>query len=158
MNLCGGDGMLILTQMDVFNVFCKILLNRIPFEIKAVQFKIYQESQKLTLQIWTLLLCSIFFIISPTTVCCILKACRNEFKLRAPEFALWWDIMGRKACRCPWGEESSPGNFLKFGYVLMPFVALRNPLRSAFSWQLRSLFECDSHQNATRTNGFPFRN
>ena len=36
MNLCGGDGMVIFTQMDVFRVFCKILLSRIRFEISVV--------------------------------------------------------------------------------------------------------------------------
>ena len=36
MNLCGGDGMVILTQMDIFSVFCKILLSRIRFEISVV--------------------------------------------------------------------------------------------------------------------------
>ena len=98
-------------------------------------------------QIWTLLLYSIFFIISLTTLRCILKACRNEFELRAPMFALWWEE-GRKAWRCPRGH-SRLTFFLKFGYVLMPFVAFRSPLRSAFSWQFRSIFECDGHQNAT---------
>ena len=36
MNLCEGDGMVILTQMDIFSVFCKILLSRIRFEISVV--------------------------------------------------------------------------------------------------------------------------
>ena len=36
MNLCGGDGMVILTQVDVFSVFCKTLLSRIRFEISVV--------------------------------------------------------------------------------------------------------------------------
>ena len=36
MNLCGGHGMVILTQMDVFSIFSKILLSRIRFEISGV--------------------------------------------------------------------------------------------------------------------------
>ena len=36
MNLCGGDGMVILIQMDVFSVFCEILLSRIRLEISVV--------------------------------------------------------------------------------------------------------------------------
>ena len=48
------------------------------------------------------------------------------------------------------GEAFSPDNFLKFGYVLMPFIAFRSTLRSAFSSQFRSIYECDGHQNATR--------
>ena len=36
MNLCGGDGMVILTQVDVFSVFFKTLLSRIRFEISVV--------------------------------------------------------------------------------------------------------------------------
>jgi len=58
--------------------------------------------------------------------------------------------VGRKAWRCPGRGHSRLTIFLKFGYVLMPFVAFRSPLRSAFSRQFRSIFECDGHQNATR--------
>ena len=36
MNLCGGDGMVILTQIDIFSVFYKTLLSRIRFEISVV--------------------------------------------------------------------------------------------------------------------------
>ena len=47
-------------------------------------------------KIWTLLLYSIFFIISLTTLRCILKACRNEFELRVPMHCdeMWAERLG----------------------------------------------------------------
>jgi len=56
--------------------------------------------------------------------------------------------MQAERLRDVWGGILAWQFFLKFGYVLMPFVAFRSPLRSPFSWQFRSIFECDGHQNA----------
>ena len=90
--------------------------------------------------------CSVFFHHQPNdTICCMLQARSKKFEKKALKVAWWFDIIGRKACRYRGSAEtSSPGKVWKFEYVLMPFVAFKNPLRSV--------------QNPTRTNRFPFRN
>ena len=87
----------------------------------------------------------------------MLQARRKEFEQMALKVAWWFDIMGRKACRCRGVRGHRPQeSFENLDTFLCPLSHLETP--SKYFLLTISIRVIVITQDPTMTNRFPFRN